>query len=147
MKEKITSGPVRLWPNDGVDHDPQNFFSNFGESEGLSFANRNYNSGGGGGGTTSSAGLNGVRKQRYSVPNYYQDTYQDTYRRDPYTEQTIQTYPADTGEYYTEPYSGGVGSSGVARLPAQCGPLRPTSGTRGIHRNGKTQRSSPPLAG
>merc|ERR1712183_939959 len=47
---------------DGVDHDPQNFFSNFGED---AFANRNYNSGGGGGGGTSS----GVRKQRYSVPN------------------------------------------------------------------------------
>lgn len=92
---------------DGVDHDPQNFFSNFGED---AFANRNYNSGGGGG-TTSSAGINGVRKQRYSVPNYYQDTYQDTYRRDPYTEQTIQSYPADN-EYYTggDPFSGvGVG--------------------------------------
>ena len=88
---------------DGVDHDPQNFFSNFGED---AFANRNYNSGGGGG--TSSAG---VRKQRYSVPNYYQDTYQDTYRRDPYTEQTIQSYPADN-EYYTDSFSGGIGGTG-----------------------------------
>ena len=89
-----------FWDDDYViaNNGNEDFFSNFG---GDSFANRNYNQG------------TGVRKQRYSIPtsnnnNNYQNynNYQDTYRRDPYTEQTIQTYPGDNDYYAQDPFTG-----------------------------------------
>ena len=64
------------------------------------------------GNNAANLGSNGnVRRERYSVPNYFQE--QNNNRgRDPYTEQTIQSYPADN-EYYNNDYSG-YGNSAAA---------------------------------
>ena len=75
------------------------FFTNFG---GDSFDRKfnQYESSGLG-------GQNGLRQQRYTLPNsFYQQ--QDAYRRDPYTEQTIQNnpYPSENDYYSENPYGG-----------------------------------------